>query len=69
MKLKGKVWKFGDHIDTDIIIPAKYLMHTDPKVLSQHCMEPLSPDFPKKVKLRPRFSITGLHGFFQEPIP
>ncbi len=50
MKLKGRIWKFGDNIDTDIIIPAQYLAHTDPKVLSQHCMEPLAPDFPKKVR-------------------
>ncbi|HOW54697.1 MAG TPA: 3-isopropylmalate dehydratase small subunit [Syntrophorhabdaceae bacterium] len=50
MILQGKIWKFGDNIDTDIIIPAKYLAHTDPKVLGEHCMEPLAPDFPKKVK-------------------
>jgi len=50
MILQGRIWKFGDNIDTDIIIPAKYLAHTDPKVLGEHCMEPLAPDFPKKVK-------------------
>src|SRR5271157_4865487 len=49
MILKGKVWKFGDNIDTDIIIPARYLAYTDPKVLGSHCMEPLSPDFHQKV--------------------
>lgn len=49
MMLKGKVWKFGDNIDTDIIIPARYLASTDPKVLGSHCMEPLAPDFSKKV--------------------
>lgn len=49
MTLKGKVWKFGDNIDTDIIIPARYLASTDPKVLGSHCMEPLSPDFATKV--------------------
>jgi 3-isopropylmalate/(R)-2-methylmalate dehydratase small subunit len=49
MILKGRVWKFGDHIDTDIIIPARYLAHTDPKVLGSHCMEPLVPDFHEKV--------------------
>jgi 3-isopropylmalate/(R)-2-methylmalate dehydratase small subunit len=49
MKLKGKVWKFGDNIDTDVIIPARYLSSTDPKVLGEHCMEPLDPSFPKKV--------------------
>jgi 3-isopropylmalate/(R)-2-methylmalate dehydratase small subunit len=50
MKLKGKVWKFGDNIDTDVIIPARYLSSTDPKVLGEHCMEPLDPFFAKKVK-------------------
>jgi 3-isopropylmalate/(R)-2-methylmalate dehydratase small subunit len=50
MILKGRVWKFGNNIDTDIIIPARYLAHTDPKVLGAHCMEPLSPDFHQKVK-------------------
>ncbi|HOJ42552.1 MAG TPA: 3-isopropylmalate dehydratase small subunit [Syntrophorhabdaceae bacterium] len=50
MILKGNVWKFGDNIDTDIIIPARYLAHTDPKVLGAHCMEPIYPDFSKKVK-------------------
>lgn len=48
MILKGRVWKFGDNIDTDIIIPAQYLAHTDPKKLGSHCMEPLVPDFPQK---------------------
>ena len=50
MILKGRVFKFGDNIDTDIIIPAQYLSHTDPKILSQHCMEPLAPNFHEKVK-------------------
>ena len=49
MTLKGRVWKFGDNIDTDIIIPARYLASTDPKELGSHCMEPVAPDFPKKV--------------------
>jgi 3-isopropylmalate/(R)-2-methylmalate dehydratase small subunit len=47
--LKGRVWKFGDNIDTDIIIPARYLASTDPAVLGRHCMEPLAPDFAQKV--------------------
>jgi 3-isopropylmalate/(R)-2-methylmalate dehydratase small subunit len=51
MKIKGRVWKFGDNIDTDIIIPAQYLAHTDPATLGKHCMEPLSPQFHEKVKL------------------
>ena len=48
--LSGRVWKFGDNIDTDIIIPARYLAYTDPLVLGQHCMEPLAPDFAKSVR-------------------
>ena len=47
--LKGRIWKFGDNIDTDIIIPARYLALTDPVILGQHCMEPLAPDFAKRV--------------------
>jgi 3-isopropylmalate/(R)-2-methylmalate dehydratase small subunit len=50
MKLRGKVWKFGDNIDTDIIIPARYLASTDPTVLGEHCMEPLAPQFHSEVK-------------------
>jgi 3-isopropylmalate/(R)-2-methylmalate dehydratase small subunit len=50
MMLKGRVWKFGDNIDTDIIIPARYLALTDPAALGEHCMEPLAPDFSKKVQ-------------------
>jgi len=49
MLIKGKVWKFGDNIDTDIIIPAKYLAMTDPRSLGEHCMEPISPSFHEKV--------------------
>jgi len=48
--LKGRVWKFGDNIDTDIIIPARYLALTDPAALGEHCMEPLVPDFAKRVQ-------------------
>src|SRR5512137_2641817 len=47
---KGRAWKFGDNIDTDIIIPARYLALTDPKALGEHCMEPLAPLFHKQVK-------------------
>jgi len=48
--LKGKVWKFGDNVDTDVIIPARYLNTTDPEELAKHCMEDADPDFAKKVK-------------------
>jgi len=49
MKFQGKIWKFGDNIDTDAIIPARYLNTTDHAVLASHCMEDADPAFPKKV--------------------
>ena len=49
MKFKGKIWKFGDNIDTDAIIPARYLNTTDHAVLASHCMEDADPSFPEKV--------------------
>jgi len=48
MIIEGKVMKFGDKIDTDVIIPARYLKYTDPQYLAQHAMEPLDPEFYKK---------------------
>ncbi|BDC18005.1 3-isopropylmalate dehydratase small subunit [Acidianus sp. HS-5] len=48
MIVEGKVMKFGDKIDTDVIIPARYLKYTDPQYLAQHAMEPLDPEFYKK---------------------
>lgn len=50
MNFSGKVWKFGDNIDTDAIIPARYLNTSDPKELALHCMEDADPDFVKKMK-------------------
>ncbi|MDR2944956.1 MAG: 3-isopropylmalate dehydratase small subunit [Methanosarcinales archaeon] len=47
---KGKVWKFGDDVDTDAIIPGKYLRTTDMKVFADHAMEGIDPDFAKNVK-------------------
>ena len=47
----GKVFKFGDNVDTDVIIPARYLNSSDPKELAQHCMEDIDADFVKKVSL------------------
>lgn len=45
MKLQGKVWKYGDNIDTDVIIPARYLVTTDPQALAAHCMEDIDAAF------------------------
>lgn len=45
----GKVFRFGDNVDTDVIIPARYLNSSDPKELAQHCMEDIDKDFVKNV--------------------
>jgi len=50
MKIKGKVWRFGDDIDTDLIIPAKYLVTTDAEELGSHCLEGLKEGFPSKIE-------------------
>lgn len=48
--MKGTAWKFGNDIDTDIIVPGKYLIYTDEETLSAHCMEGLDPNFNEKCK-------------------
>ena len=48
--ISGKVWHFGDNIDTDLIIAARYLNTSDPKELAKHVMEDADPEFVKKVK-------------------
>ena len=50
MLLRGRVWKFGNDIDTDAIIPARYLNTSDPKELAKHLMENADKEFPIKVK-------------------
>ncbi len=50
MKFTGKVYKFGSNIDTDAIIPARYLNTFDPAELARHCMEDADAEFPNKVK-------------------
>ena len=50
MKALGKVFKFGDNVDTDVIIPARYLNSSDPAELATHCMEDIDKDFVKNVK-------------------
>ena len=49
MKAKGRVFKYGDNVDTDVIIPARYLNTSDPKELALHCMEDIDADFVKSV--------------------
>lgn len=50
MKISGKVIKYGDNVDTDVIIPARYLTSSDPKHLASHCMEDLDETFVTRVK-------------------
>ena len=50
MIFSGKVWKFGDNIDTDVIIPARYLVTTDAGELAKHCMETIDPSFATRVQ-------------------
>lgn len=50
MKAKGKAVKYGDNVDTDVIIPARYLNTSDPAELAKHCMEDLDKDFVNKVQ-------------------
>jgi len=50
MKIEGRVWKFGSDIDTDAIIPARYLNQSDPKELAKHVMEEERPEFLRAVK-------------------
>ena len=50
MELKGKVHKYGDNVDTDVIIPARYLNTSDAKELAAHCMEDIDAAFAGRVK-------------------
>ena len=50
MKAEGRVFKFGDNVDTDVIIPARHLNTADHKELASHCMEDIDADFVNKVK-------------------
>ena len=48
--MRGKVWKYGDHIDTDVIIPARYLNNPDPAELASHCMVDIDEGFAGSVQ-------------------
>jgi 3-isopropylmalate dehydratase small subunit len=61
MNLFGKAWTFGDNIDTDQIIPARYLVTADPTELASHCLEDTAPEFTKKVSVGD--IIVGLRNF------
>ena len=50
MALQGKVWRYGDNIDTDVIIPARYLNTFDPQELAKHCMVDIDESFAGNVK-------------------
>ena len=50
MEANGRVFKYGDNVDTDVIIPARYLNSSDPAELATHCMEDIDKDFIKKVQ-------------------
>ena len=50
MKIKGMVHKYGDNVDTDVIIPARYLSTSDPAILKGHCMEDIDAGFSARVR-------------------
>ena len=50
MKLEGRVWKFGDHVDTDAIIPGRFLNVSDKHLLAENCFVDLRPEFTKTVR-------------------
>jgi 3-isopropylmalate/(R)-2-methylmalate dehydratase small subunit len=49
MILEGKIWRYGDNIDTDVIIPARYLNTADPDALAKNCMEDIDQNFAREV--------------------
>ena len=50
MNVQGTVHKYGDHVDTDVIIPARYLNTQDPRELAAHCMEDIDKEFTGRVQ-------------------
>ncbi|WP_198469202.1 3-isopropylmalate dehydratase small subunit [Acetomicrobium sp. S15 = DSM 107314] len=60
-KLRGKAWVYGNDVDTDVIIPARYLVTSDPEELGRHSMEDLDPEFIKK--MRPGDVVVGGENF------
>ncbi|MDR7481981.1 MAG: 3-isopropylmalate dehydratase small subunit [Armatimonadota bacterium] len=50
MTFRGTAWRLGDHIDTDVIIPARYLVTADPRALAPHCFEDLDPTLAGRIQ-------------------
>jgi 3-isopropylmalate/(R)-2-methylmalate dehydratase small subunit len=50
MNIRGRAWKFGANVDTDVIIPVRYLTSIDPVELGKHCLEGIDPEFAKSVQ-------------------
>ena len=48
--IEGKIWKYGNNIDTDVILPARYLIYSEPEKLAPHCLEDIDEDFVNKAK-------------------
>ena len=63
MKFTGKAIKYGDNVDTDVIIPARYLNTIDKKELASHCMEDIDKDFVKKVNEGDKAALFALDNF------
>jgi len=61
MQASGNVFKYGDNVNTDVIIPARYLTSSEPEVLAAHCMEDIDKDFAANV--RPGDIVVGLRNF------
>ncbi len=49
MEIKGKIWKYGGNVNTDVILPGRYCNLSDPLEMAQHCMEDLDPEFVRKI--------------------
>jgi len=61
MQASGNVFKYGDNVNTDVIIPARYLASSEPEVLAAHCMEDIDKEFATRVK--PGDIVVGLRNF------
>ena len=62
MEVTGKVFKYGDNVDTDVIIPARYLNTSDPKELASHCMEDIDSVILAELFDKNRFTLAQKYG-------